>query len=156
MELLVIALVPDLDSRFERLYGYLNDDVTRRRATIGLALTLADVAPASSAARSRLLPGAPLIDQSLVQVEDADRPYLTRALRVPDRVTAHLLGDDGMDPVLVGVLTEPGSHPELFTTQVAERMAAAVIDGERLVYVRESGVGDRRADGGDGAHGRPA
>lgn len=56
-EILVIALVPDLDSRFERLYGYLNDDVTRRRATIGLALALADAAPASSAARSRLLPG---------------------------------------------------------------------------------------------------
>ena len=43
VELLVIALVPDLDSRFERLYGYLNDDVTRRRATVGLALALADV-----------------------------------------------------------------------------------------------------------------
>ena len=38
VELLLVALVPDLDSRFERLYGYLNDDVTRRRATIGLAL----------------------------------------------------------------------------------------------------------------------
>jgi len=43
VELLIIALVPDLDSRFERLYGYLNDDVTRRRATVGLALALADV-----------------------------------------------------------------------------------------------------------------
>ena len=38
VEFLVAALAPDLDSRFERLYGYLNDDVTRRRATIGLAL----------------------------------------------------------------------------------------------------------------------
>ena len=37
-EILVIALVPDLDSRFERLYGYLNDDVSRRRASVGLAL----------------------------------------------------------------------------------------------------------------------
>ena len=45
VELLMISLVPDLDSRFERLYGYLNDDVTRRRATIGLALSLADVSP---------------------------------------------------------------------------------------------------------------
>jgi hypothetical protein len=44
-EILVIALVPDLDSRFERLYGYLNDDVTRRRATIGLALALAGCCP---------------------------------------------------------------------------------------------------------------
>ena len=40
VELLLVALVPDLDTRFERLYGYLNDDVTRRRATIGLGLEL--------------------------------------------------------------------------------------------------------------------
>ena len=38
IELLLVALLPDLDSRFERLYGYLNDDVTRRRASVGLAL----------------------------------------------------------------------------------------------------------------------
>ena len=41
LELLLIALAPDLDARFERLYAYLNDDVSRRRATIGLALELA-------------------------------------------------------------------------------------------------------------------
>ena len=41
VELLMISLLPDLDSRFERLYGYLNDDVTRRRASVGLALQLA-------------------------------------------------------------------------------------------------------------------
>ena len=51
VELLVIALLPDLDSRFERLYGYLNDDVTRRRATVGLALELAGASPTSAAAR---------------------------------------------------------------------------------------------------------
>ena len=52
VELLLAALVPDLDSRFERLYGYLNDDVTRRRATIGLALEV-------GAARPRPRPPAP-------------------------------------------------------------------------------------------------
>ena len=40
VDLLLVAVAPDLDSRFERLYGYLNDDVTRRRATIGLSLEL--------------------------------------------------------------------------------------------------------------------
>ena len=40
VELLLVALVPDLDPRFERLYGYLHDDVTRRRASVGLALEL--------------------------------------------------------------------------------------------------------------------
>ncbi|MEP6561209.1 MAG: ATP-binding protein, partial [Nakamurella sp.] len=134
VDLLVIALVPDLDSRFERLYGYLNDDVTRRRATVGLALGLADASSASSSARARLLPGAPLIDLALVQVEDTDRPFLTRALRVPDRVTAHLLGDDAADPALVGLLTEPVPYDG----DQAQRLALALTAGQRLIYVREA------------------
>ena len=35
VELLLVALAPDLDPRFERLYGYLHDDVSRRRASVG-------------------------------------------------------------------------------------------------------------------------
>lgn len=136
-EILIIALVPDLDSRFERLYGYLNDDVTRRRATIGLALALADVAPASAAARSRLMPGAPLVDRSLVVLDDADRPFLTRAIRVPDRVTAHLLGDDAVDPTLIGLVTEPVPFPG----ERSRQLTRALQVGQGLVYVRESGAG---------------
>ena len=40
VDLLLVALAPDLDPRFERLYGYLHDDVSRRRASVGLALEL--------------------------------------------------------------------------------------------------------------------
>ncbi len=136
-EILVIALVPDLDSRFERLYGYLNDDVTRRRATIGLALALADVSPASAAARARLMPGSPLVDRSLIVLDDVDRPFLTRAIRVPDRVAAHLLGDDATDPTLVGVVTDPVPFPGDRARQLARALAA----GQRLVYIRETGAG---------------
>ena len=152
-EILVVALVPDLDSRFERLYGYLNDDVTRRRATIGLALALADVASASSSARARLMPGAPLIDRSLIVLDDVDRPFLTRAMRVPDRVAAHLLGDDGADPTLVGVLTEPVPFPG----ERADQLARALGAGQRLIYVRESGagIGSSIAAAALGAAGRP-
>ena len=56
VELLLVALVPDLDSRFERLYGYLNDDVTRRRATVGLGLELCGASAWSGDARSRVSP----------------------------------------------------------------------------------------------------
>ncbi len=137
VEILLIALIPDLDSRFERLYGYLNDDVTRRRATIGLALDLADVPSASADARSRLLPGSPLIDRALIGVEDTDRPFLTRALRVPDRVTAHLLGDDAPDPALVGLVTQPAK----FAGAQSLRLAGALRAGQRLTYFREAGEG---------------
>src|SRR4029079_4248590 len=96
-EILVVALVPDLDSRFERLYGYLNDDVTRRRATVGLALEIGAAPPTAGAARGRLAAGAPLVQHLLVTVEEPERPFLSRGLRVPDRVAAHLLGADDPD-----------------------------------------------------------
>src|SRR5213079_1210464 len=53
VELLLVALLPDVDARFERLYAYLNDDVSRRRPTTGLALALCAVSPAVPAARGR-------------------------------------------------------------------------------------------------------
>jgi hypothetical protein len=100
VELLLVAAAPDLDPRFERAYGYLHDDVTRRRASIGLALELCGGSPLSWADRARLGPQSPLVRLGLVLVEDADRPVLTRSLRVPDVVVNHLLSDCGVDPVV--------------------------------------------------------
>jgi winged helix domain-containing protein/ATPase family protein associated with various cellular activities (AAA) len=135
VEFLVAALAPDLDSRFERLYGYLNDDVTRRRATIGLVLELAGVPATSAAARARLAPGGPLLDHRLVVLDDASGPLLTRSLRVPDRVASHLLGDNACDPALADVLCplSPYDGP------LAARLAAALGRGVRLVYLRDRG-----------------
>jgi hypothetical protein len=135
VELLLIALAPDLDPRFERLYGYLHDDVSRRRASVGLALELCDPdgGLAAGAARARLGPLAPLIEGGLLIVEDADRPMLTRSLRVPDRVTAHLLGDDTPDALLA---------PLVATTREAdigavEVLARALGAGVTLAYLQE-------------------
>ena len=44
VDLLLVGLAPDLDPSFEKLYGYLNDDVTRRRASVGLAIELCGAA----------------------------------------------------------------------------------------------------------------
>ncbi|WP_189734771.1 ATP-binding protein [Streptomyces nojiriensis] len=101
-QILLIALAPDLDRSFEALYGYLNDDVTRRRATVALALDLCGVPTHSAAGRSRFHPAARLLARGLIEVDDPERPFLSRSLRVPDRVVAHLLGDDTPDPALQG------------------------------------------------------
>lgn len=143
LEILLIALVPDLDSRFERLYGYLNDDVTRRRATIGLTLALTHSSPSSAWARSRLAPGCALVDQGLVLIEDPDRPFLTRSLRVPDRLTAHLLGDDTMDNSLAGLVVQCQADDPAN----AGDLARAILAGNDLVYVRESITGTGSAMG---------
>ena len=94
VELLLVALAPDLDGRLEGVYGYLNDDVTRRRPTIGLALELCGVPIGAPYARACFAASSPLVGPRLLLVEDQDRPFSSRSLRVPDRVTGHLLGDD--------------------------------------------------------------
>jgi hypothetical protein len=141
VELLMIALLPDLDSRFERLYGYLNDDVTRRRASVGLALQLAGVSGMSAAARSRLEPSRPLVSQGLVLVEDTERPMLTRGLRVPDRVAAHLLGDDAPDAELAGLLVDVAGYRTDLSSQLAHALAAGV----RLIHLKERMAGSGAA-----------
>jgi ATPase family associated with various cellular activities (AAA) len=106
-EILLAALAPDVEHRFERLYGYLHDDVTRRRASVGLVLELAGLHPADVGARERLGPRGPLVAGGLVEIDDLDRPFLTRALRVPDRVATHLLGGDAADPAVAALLVDP-------------------------------------------------
>ncbi|NEC74545.1 ATP-binding protein, partial [Streptomyces rochei] len=111
---------------FEPLYGYLNDDVSRRRATVGLALELCAVPPHTAAARARLHPSAPLLGLGLLEVEEPERPFLTRSLRVPDRLTGHLLGDDAPDAALLGRL-HPMPEPlpaDPAAEEFAHRLAA--------------------------------
>ena len=135
VELLLVALAPDLDPRFERLYGYLHDDVSRRRASVGLALELCGGTATAGGApiRDRLGPLAPLVAGRLLIIEDVDRPTLTRPLRVPDRVTAHLLGDDSPDPIVEALLATSVAV-DVEEVDAIERTLAA---GRHLVYVRE-------------------
>ncbi|MCS0637520.1 ATP-binding protein [Streptomyces sp. LP05-1] len=141
---LLIALAPDVDRAVEPLYGYLNDDVSRRRATAGLALGLCGVPAHTAAARARLHVSAPLRALGLLEVEEPERPFLTRSLRVPDRLIGHLLGDDTPDAALLGrlrPLPEPvpaGPGAGEFTGRLAARLA----DGPVTAYLREPREGD--------------
>lgn len=142
VELLLIALAPDLDGRFEQSYGYLNDDVTRHRPSIGLALALCGVPAASAAARARLATTGPLVSGGLLWIDDVDRPFLSRSLRVPDRVTAYLLGDDAADPRLTDVAQPFDPYPPVGDPT---RLGAALASGIRLVYLRERPGGAARS-----------
>ena len=134
VELLLIAMAPDVDARFERLYGFLQDDVSRRRASVGLGLELCGLPSSGAYARSRLAPGAPLVDEYLVLVEESERPVLTRSLRVPDRVTAHLLGSDIPDAVVAALAYQcEQATPEQAATLVRWMRA----ERSKLAYIRE-------------------
>ncbi|MBV9023158.1 MAG: ATP-binding protein [Streptomycetaceae bacterium] len=155
VQVLLAALAPDLDRDFEPLYGYLNDDVSRRRATVGLTLELCGLPGHSTEGRARFHPKAPLSTLGLIVVEEPERPFLSRSLRVPDRVAAHLLGDDTLDAALTGYVRPlpaelPGPDPGPAigpaigptTGPLTEKLAKHLATGPLTAYLRERRDGD--------------
>ena len=65
----MLALAPELDLRYERLYAYLQDDVTRRRPTVNLALDIfCPTAETKIEWRSHFEADAPLIQAGLLKL----------------------------------------------------------------------------------------
>lgn len=100
--ILLIALAPDVDRRYERIYGYLQDDVTLRRASVHLVMNLLGGDPEQRAAVwERLQPGMPLREYRLIELDAApNRPNsaaLTQILRVDLRLVAFVMGSPLVD-----------------------------------------------------------
>jgi SpoVK/Ycf46/Vps4 family AAA+-type ATPase len=105
VDLLIVALAPDLERRYERLYAYLQDDVSRRRPTVDLALNLLCRSAAEKLLRrNHFAPEAPLIKQRLLHLIPEDEkmltPLLAHALKVDEQVVTLLLGQQTLDPRL--------------------------------------------------------
>ena len=138
-DVLVVALAAEVDLKYERLYAYLQDDVTRKRPTVDLVLQLlCDTLPERLLARRAFGPPAPLLRWELLTVHDdpqARHPVLpARYLRLDDRVAGYLLGSDETDARLAG-LREPAppAGPETLPTGMAERVdafGAALLRGD--------------------------
>lgn len=102
LNLVLLALAPELDVRYERLYAYLQDDVTRRRPSIDLAFTL--LCPSLTAkieARGYLAPVAPLMRYHIVElIEDPAQPHsplIKKYLKLDERIIGFLSEDDAID-----------------------------------------------------------
>jgi AAA+ superfamily predicted ATPase len=104
MAVLIIALAPELDLKYERLFAYLQDDVGKKRPTVDLILQLlCPTLRARSAARAEFSSGATLTANRLIAVRrGADAPLLTSSVQLDEQITALLLGDDHLDSRLRG------------------------------------------------------
>ena len=99
---IVIALAPELDLRYERLYAYLQDDVTRRRPSVNLALDLlCQTAGDKLARRAHFASSAPLIRQGLIRfVTDpnhSDPPLLACAIKLDEQIVRLVVGGESLD-----------------------------------------------------------
>ncbi|MBV9546920.1 MAG: hypothetical protein JOY61_21340, partial [Chloroflexi bacterium] len=101
-DVLLICLAPEIDRRYERLYGYLQDDLTRRRPTIDLVLLLLEYD--SPLIRRALGPDGHLAKRNLLaDTTDAGTEptsFLSTTLRLHPRISEYLLGLDHLDPAL--------------------------------------------------------
>ena len=102
MRVLMIAMAPELDLRYERLYAFLQDDVSRRRPSVDLALNLLCRSPSEKLSRRRhFRPDAPLLRENLLCLApdpgQTRPPLLAHALKLDDHALQLLLGEDGLD-----------------------------------------------------------
>ncbi|WP_152042260.1 ATP-binding protein [Salinigranum salinum] len=135
---LLVAVAPELDRKYETIYSYLQDDVTRTRPTVELIRQIVTPTAADRLdARATFAPRSPLRRSGLVRVRDEDRPLLSRTVSVDERVVAFLLGDDDVDPELADVA-------ELTTAD--RSLTDLVIDTERREALKR--IAARREEGG--------
>jgi SpoVK/Ycf46/Vps4 family AAA+-type ATPase len=103
---LIICLAPELDTNYEKLYAYLQDDITRKKPGVGLVLDLLyPTFQQKMEARAVFDPRAPLRKYRLLHTTD-DSPdglssFPSRHLRLDDRIVNFILGFRHMDARLV-------------------------------------------------------
>jgi len=97
LDTLLICLAPTLDLRYERLYGYLQDDVTRKRPRVNLVLDLLCQPDSGRLLMlSRFAQGAPLCRHHLLELVAGSgpeqTPVLGEILNIDPTIVAWLLG----------------------------------------------------------------
>jgi ATP-dependent 26S proteasome regulatory subunit len=145
IDALLICLVVELDLRYERLYAYLHDDVTRKKPSVELLLNL--LAPSLEQnvdARQRFSHDAPLLRFRLIEVlEDPSQspsPMLSKFLKVDERIVQYLLGIEELDKririfterVDVGQRLEQLPLDDNFKSRLL-RLAAEMPDSKKVV-----------------------
>jgi hypothetical protein len=148
LDLLLLAMAPQLDVRYGELFGCLQGDPARHRPTVSVALDLLGLTPAQRVvARQVLTPTSRLVAPGLVRLHDPSgqpgSPLPDRELSVDDRLVAYVTGHDGMDAALSEVAdvvriapTGPGIDRLVVADEVRAQLASLQRRPQRLCLLR--------------------
>jgi hypothetical protein len=131
VDLLAVAVAPDLDANLGLAFGLLEGGAAPSAATVGLALELCGLPTAEERAAEVLLESGVLRAEGLLDVV-GDRPWLQRPLRVADRVRSHLVGVDAPDPAVAALVV----LPVRFACPAADELASHLDQGSPLTWLR--------------------
>jgi len=109
VDILLVCLAPELNSGYEKIYAYLQDDLTRKKPSVELVLNILCASfHEKMRMRQRLRPGSKLIDHSIIHVDDDpsahNMPFISRFLHVDKRIVAFLFDEDNMDADLTPMI----------------------------------------------------
>jgi SpoVK/Ycf46/Vps4 family AAA+-type ATPase len=146
---LLICLALEVDLRYERLYAYLHDDVTKKRPSVDLVLSLlTPTVEAKLEARRHFAAPAPLLQYRLLElVEEPSQPHpslLAKYLKIDEHIAQYMLGSDALDERIqpYTVLQDPQAHLEALrvddevTHRLRQFVRNRVTTGRVIVYLR--------------------
>lgn len=154
MDVVLICLALELDPKYEKLYAYLQDDITKKIPSVCLILDLlCSTGEERLDARTYFFDHAPLLKYRLITftADSRERPLLARGLKPDDRVVNFLLEQDGIGNGLAstGELIAPARDwscllMENDLIQRLKRLQEAFFNGNRgssLVFYLEGPYG---------------
>lgn len=102
MDIIIITLAPKLDLRYERIYAYLQDNVSRRKASVELVLNLlCSSAEEKIERRAHFAPDAPLVRRNLIHLIAEPNHYqpslLSHSIMLDEQITNLFLLQEGLD-----------------------------------------------------------
>jgi hypothetical protein len=152
VDLLLIALAPELEPRYETLYSYLQVDATRKRPSVDLALNLICRSAAEKVFARRLLSaGAPLLHYKLLSLlddpQDRQPTFLRRFLKADESVVRFLVGQPGgAGPAAPGAAPPPLDRLEVdektraHLTNLVEALRRWGPDGRHVIQLLSPGA----------------
>jgi SpoVK/Ycf46/Vps4 family AAA+-type ATPase len=102
IDIILIGLAPELDLKYEKLYSYLQNNVTKKKPTVDLVLNLLfETIEEKIKARAYFSPTAPLRKNHLVNLlegeENAGLSLISSFIKIDERIINFLLGFNEMD-----------------------------------------------------------
>ncbi len=144
VDALLVCLIPNLDLSYERLYGYLQNDVTRRWPTINLILDL--LAEAGPARLSRLVyfaDDAPLLRFNLLERQESREesllPLPAHTLHIDPTIVAWLLGhyrpQANLDNYATLLQPQPDQADDLLAVRIGPRLTRLAASDNRPLVI---------------------
>ena len=144
--ILLLCAAPEFDRRYERLYAFLQDDVSQRRPTVNLMMNLlgGDV-QSRFAVWERLAADRPLRRAHLVNcLSDSNQlSLLGQPLKVDHRIVAYLTGDSTPDERLKGAVARLEAGTIHAPEELIEPIYRALPEAPIIYLQGREGVGRR-------------